>query len=119
MSAVGILAVIICVCGGFAVDHGNFAVLVQPAEFIIILGAAASTLLIACSPSLLKSVIQGILGVMTTKGPTKEEYIEVLMCLYDVMKTGKGNMLGLEAHVENPEASEIFKKYPHVSGNHH
>jgi chemotaxis protein MotA len=27
--------------------------------------------------------------------------------------------LGLEAHVENPEASDIFKRYPHVLHNHH
>src|SRR6185437_8604354 len=76
-------------------------------------------LLISCSPALLKAIVKGVIGALTAKGVTKEEYIEVLLCLYEITKTGKGNMLGLEAHVENPEASEIFKKYPAILHNHH
>ncbi len=45
--------------------------------------------------------------------------MELLLCLFEVTKTAKGNMLALEAHVENPEASDIFKRYPGVLNNHH
>lgn len=119
MSIVGILVVIGSVLTGYIAHEGNIMVLWQWTEFVIIGGAASGSLLISCSPALLKAIIRGVIGALTTKGVTKEEYVEVLMCLYEITKTGKGNMLGLEAHVENPEASEIFKKYPAVIHNHH
>ena len=54
------------------------------------------------------------------KKPTsKETYLELLLCLYELCKVVKTNPLSLEPHVEKPEASDIFKKYPGVLNNHH
>jgi chemotaxis protein MotA len=116
---VGAIIVIVCVFGGFILDKGNIMVLVQPTEFLIIGGAAIGSLILSCAPSLLKAIMGQVIGTITSKGITKQDYSELLMCIYELTKTGKGNMLGLEAHVENPEASEIFKKYPGVLSNHH
>jgi chemotaxis protein MotA len=116
---VGFLTVLGCVMGGFLLHKGNPMVLFQPEEFLIIGGAAIGSLLIASPPALLKAIIAALIGTVTGKGITKEDYTEVLLCIYELTKTGKGNMLGLEAHVETPEASEIFKKYPGVLANHH
>jgi chemotaxis protein MotA len=119
MTIVGILTVIICIVLGYVAHEGNLMVLWQWQEFVIIGGAAVGSLLISCSVPQLKAIISRLLASLTSKGASKEDYVEVLMCLYEITKTGKGNMLGLEAHVENPEASEIFKRYPHVLHNHH
>ncbi len=94
-------------------------VIYQPYEVIIIGGAAVGHLIISSSPSLLKEVIGQILSVLKGKEPTKEFYQEVLMLLYELTKTAKGNLLALEPHIENPENSDIFNRYPQVSGNHH
>ena len=40
---VGILAVIGAILGGYMIEHGNLRVLIQPAELIIIGGAAIGT----------------------------------------------------------------------------
>jgi chemotaxis protein MotA len=120
MGIIGILIVIGCVFGGFASEnHWDVSRLWQPVELIIIGGAGMGSLVISCSVPQIKAIITAVLAVFKGKSVTKAEYVEVLMCLYEVCKTGKGNMLGLEAHVETPESSEIFKKYPHVLHNHH
>jgi chemotaxis protein MotA len=116
---VGILTVFGCVIGGYLMHDGNLAVLIQPTEFLIIGGAAVGSLLISSPPALLKMILHQLIETVTWGGITKEDYMEALMCLYELTKTGKGNMLALEAHVENPDGSEIFKKYPNLLKNHH
>src|SRR5690606_7454219 len=45
---------------------------------------------------------------------------ELLQVLYDVFqKARKDGLVGLEAHIENPETSDIFQKYPRFMANHH
>src|SRR5262245_20841957 len=49
----GILIVLGAIAGGFTLAGGHFPVLIQPSEFIVILGAAVGTLLTS-SPGLMK-----------------------------------------------------------------
>jgi chemotaxis protein MotA len=117
---VGALTVILCVFGGYAVvGGGHLDVLWQPSEFIIIGGAGIGGLLTSANPSTIKAMIHQVLG--TLKGPpvSKKLYLEALLLLFELTKTAKANPLSLEPHVEKPEASEIFKKYPGVLHNHH
>ncbi len=117
---VGAVTVILCVFGGYAVvGGGHLNVLWQPSEFIIIGGAGIGGLLTSANPSTIKAMIQQVLA--TLKGPpvSKKIYLEALMLLFELTKTAKANPLSLEPHVEKPEASEIFKKYPGILHNHH
>jgi len=116
---VGILTVFGCVIGGYLMHDGNLAVLIQPTEFLIIGGAAVGSLLISSPPSLLKMIMAQLIETVTFGGISKSDYTELLLCLYELTKTGKGNMLALEAHVETPDSSDIFKKYPNLLKNHH
>lgn len=115
----GAIVVSISVFGAFAAHGGNLAVLWQPSEVVIICGAAGGSMLIAANPALLKEMAHQIQVAIKGKKTSKEEYVATLMCLYEIIKTAKGNPLSLEAHIEKPEASEIFKKYPSVVANHH
>lgn len=117
---VGALTVMISVFGGYAVvGGGHLNVLWQPSEFIIIGGAGIGGLLTSANPSTIKTMIHQVLG--TLKGPpvSKKIYLEALMLLFELCKTAKANPLSLEPHVEKPEASEIFKRYPGILHNHH
>lgn len=117
---IGALTVVICVFGGYAVvGGGHLAVLWQPSEFIIIGGAGIGGLLTSANPSTIKMLIGQVLG--TLKGPpiSKKIYLEALMLMFELCKTAKANPLSLEPHVEKPENSEIFKKYPSILHNHH
>jgi chemotaxis protein MotA len=119
MVIVGGIIVIGCVLGGYVLHHGNIMVLNQPTEFLIIFGAAAGALVIGNSPAQIKGIIHSILHALKSKPNTKEQYLELLMCLYELCKVVKTNPLSLEPHVENPGSSEIFKRYPGVLSNHH
>jgi chemotaxis protein MotA len=95
------------------------AVLIQPIELMIIGGAALGGLITSSPIPLIKQIIGQLLGLIKGKDPTKEDYTELLLLLFELIKTAKGNPLSLEPHVENPENSEIFKRYPKVMANHH
>ncbi len=116
---VGAIIVLVAVIGGFLLEGGHLAVLIQPIELMIIGGAGVGALLIQAPMSVIKAMGGQLGGVMTGGTVSKANYIEVLLCLFELVKTAKGNLLGLEAHVEKPENSEIFKKYPYVLHNHH
>ncbi|MBS1958851.1 MAG: flagellar motor stator protein MotA [Bdellovibrionales bacterium] len=119
MVIVGAIIVIVSVLGGFVAHHGNVLVLNQPTEFVIIFGAALGSLITSNSTPQIKHIIHLVLLSLKQKPKTKEEYLELLMCLYELCKVVKTNPLSLEPHVEKPESSDIFKRYPGVLANHH
>lgn len=116
---IGALVVTLSVLVPYAAHGGNLAVLWQPAEVIIICGAAFGGVLISSPIPVIKELLHQIQLALKGKNVSKEEYIQVLMLLYEIIKTAKGNPLSLEAHVEKPENSDIFKRYPLVIANHH
>lgn len=61
---IGILVVLGAVVGGYLMEHGKLLVLMQPAELVIIGGAAAGTLLIANPLSTVIAIMKGMLGVL-------------------------------------------------------
>src|SRR5690349_21540591 len=119
ISLVGVIVVFVSVIGGFLMEGGHIEVLIQPIELLIIGGAAAGSLLISSPMNLLKAIVGQIVGVFKASGPTKDAYVELLNLLFELTKTAKANPLSIEAHVDKPENSEIFKKFPGVMHNHH
>jgi len=117
---VGIVVVLVSVLGGFLLEGGNFLVLMQWAEFIIIGGAAAGALLISTPKTTLVKMIRYTLGSIKSQDFSPEKYKELLQLLYEIFQTARvKGLLTLEQHVEKPEESEIFSKYPVILQNHH
>ena len=117
---IGIFVVIGSVIGGYVGNGGELGVLFQPFEWIIIVGAAIGSMIIG-NP---KSVITGLGKAMGTmlKGPRfdKAAYVELLSLLYSVFKLAKTKGdLALESHVEKPDESPLFQKFPKFSADHH
>jgi chemotaxis protein MotA len=120
LAIVGILVVCATVFGGYLMEGGHMAVLLQPIELMIIGGAAMGSLLISSPISLLKAMVGQIVGVLTRQGgPGTPQYLDLLMLMFDLLKLAKSNPLGIEPHAENPDTSDIFTKYPSVIKNHH
>ncbi|MBL0941003.1 MAG: flagellar motor stator protein MotA [Gemmatimonadaceae bacterium] len=117
---IGLVVVFGSVIGGYVMHHGQIGVLVQVNEFIIIGGAGLGTLIIANPPAVLKSCISQTLGLLKPNPYGASAYAELLQVLYEVFqKARKDGLVGLEAHIENPEGSDIFQKYPSFMNNHH
>ncbi|MCE5323748.1 flagellar motor stator protein MotA [bacterium] len=117
---VGIAIVFGSILAGFTMHGGKVAALMQYTEFIIIGGAAFGSVVIAYS---LKDAIAMVtVGLKLMKGnPFKKEvFLELLQAMYEFFMVGrKGGLIALEKHVENPQESELFQKYPTFLQNHH
>ena len=119
IAVVGILLVVGAVMGGYLMEGGSLLVLFQPAEFLIIGGAALGAMFVGTSPKTLKLMMKQLLGI-SKSGPSSKDYLDLLMMLYELLNlTRREGLLALENHVEHPEESEILKKYPSFARNHH
>ena len=119
-SIIGIVVVIGAVIGGYLMEKGNMKVLVQPAELVIIGGAAIGTLLIANPLPVIMGIVKGVLGVLSAGKYNKNLYLTTLKLMNEAFAKGrKGGLAALEQDVEDPEKSELFKKYPDVTKDHH
>jgi len=117
---IGILIVVGSVIGGYMGVGGHLAVLWQPFEFIIILGAAMGAYVIGNTGPVLKQTLS-VLGTLF-KGPkyNKAAYVELLGMQFSLYKLvqSKG-ILALEQHIENPDESTLFARFPTFANNHH
>jgi chemotaxis protein MotA len=117
---IGIVVVFGAIVGGYLMEHGNLKVLVQPAELLIIGGAAAGTVLIANPLYILKKIAAGVLGVFKGSRFTKALYLESLKMMYELLnKARKEGLVGIESDVEDPSKSAVFSKYPNFLKDHH
>src|SRR5436309_8474773 len=93
-SIIGILVVIGAVIGGYLMEHGKLAVLVQPAELIIIGGAAIGTLLIANPLQTIMKIIHGVLAVFKGTPYDKPFYLTTLKMLNELFLFARKNGTG-------------------------
>lgn len=119
LSIVGLVIVMGSVIGGYLMHHGNLAVLNQPHEFVIILGAALGALIASTPINTIKAIIAQLLGLLGAR-PGKDQYLKLLMLMFELFQLAqKSGLLGWEEHVNEPEKSTIFKKYDDFLKNHH
>ncbi|MEK6709451.1 MAG: flagellar motor stator protein MotA [Nitrospinota bacterium] len=120
MAIVGVLVVFGAVVGGYLMEHGELAVLFQPAEVVIIFGSAFGAILISTPMKVQTAIFGGVMKVLTGKTIKKTDYLELLTMLSEIFQMAKKDgLLVLEAHVEKPESSSLFKKYPGFMEHHH
>ena len=117
---VGALIVIGSVIGGFMWHGGQVLALHQPNEILIIGGAALGSLIIATPVSVIKGIIAQIKGVLTGAGFKKQDYLDLLVMMYEIFNVARRDgLVGLENHIEHPEESSILQRYPKFQKNHH
>jgi chemotaxis protein MotA len=116
----GITVVIAAVVGGYLMEHGKLLVLLQPAELLIIGGAAIGTVLTANPPAVLKELVGSLMAVIKGSKYTKAYYLESMKLFFELFQTARrGGISALEADFEDPFKSQLFAKYPNVLKDHH
>ncbi len=118
---IGTLIVLGCVFGVFIASGGKIEIIMEaaPFEMVTILGASFGAMIIGNRGHILKSVGGGFGKAF--KGPQykKQDYIDLLCLLYTLIKLAKSKgLIALEPHIEKPEESDIFHKYPKLSHDH-
>lgn len=115
---IGVIVVLGSVIGGFIIAGGKIPTLIQPAEFIVIAGAAGGSLLISLTPVMLSKLFKRIGGVFGRTPYTRSAASELLRLFYQLTVIARREgVLALERHVRDPQTSSIFTNYPTVTGN--
>ena len=119
-SIIGIVVVFGCIAAGYLMEHGNIKVLLQPAELIIIGGAAMGTVLISNPIHTLKQMVSGVMGAFGSSKFTQKHYVDSLKMMYELLqKARKEGLVALETDIEEPDKSALFSKYKEFVKNHH
>lgn len=116
---VGIIGIVIIfgmVFGGYLAAGGKMGIILKslPFEMMMIGGAAAGAFLIANSGAGAKHALKDVGKVF--KGPkwNAEDYRDLLVLLFELIRLARQNPVALEEHTEDPENSSIFSAYPKI-----
>ena len=105
---------------GFMMEKGNPYILIQPAEFVIIFGAALGAFFIASPPKVITAVVKNVTAIVTSKSPDKAKYLDILLLLYQLFsKIRKEGLISIESDIEKPDNSPIFNKYKNTLSHGH
>ena len=116
---IGMLVVFAAIIGGYLMEHGQLSVLIQPAELVIIGGAAIGTLLVANPLHTLKAILGGVIGVLRGSKFNKQRYLESLKMLFDLFTKGrKQGLVAVEKDIESPKESQFFAQFPSFQKDH-
>jgi len=117
---IGLLLVTGSVIIGFMMEKGNPYILIQPAEFVIIFGAALGAFFIASPPKVITAVVKNIAAIVTSKSPDKARNLDLLLLLYQLFsKIRKEGLISIESDIEKPDNSPIFNKYKNTLSHGH
>lgn len=113
---VGIITIFVMVFGGYLAAGGKMGIILKslPFEFTMIGGAAAGAFLISNDMSGVKHTIKDVGKVF--KGPkwSHDDYKDLLCLLFELIRLARQNPVGIEEHIEDPQNSSIFSKYPKI-----
>lgn len=113
--AIGIIIVFAAVGVGYKLEHGQFSVLFQPVELLIIGGAALGAFVISSPKKVLSLTLKAVTKIFSSHDIDKKAYIELLLLLNEIFfKVKREGFLAIEADIDHPHESELFKKYHSV-----
>lgn len=113
---IGIIFVLVTVFGGYLLAGGKMGIILKalPFEMIMILGAAIGAFAISNDGAAIKHTIKDLGKVV--KGPkwNAQDYRDLLCMLFELLRVARTNPVALESHIEAPDTSNIFGKYPKI-----
>jgi len=113
-SFVGILIILGAVFGGFMIHGGEFQVIWQPVELLIIVGAGAGALVLGNPRHVLSEMLLQLRKVLRRRKLGQEFQRQLLLLMYELLQAAAGGLKALDAHVEAPHDSVLFQRYPMV-----
>ncbi|MGL5011212.1 MAG: flagellar motor stator protein MotA [Paracoccaceae bacterium] len=116
----GIAVIFIMVFGGYMLAGGKMGIILKalPFEMIMIGGAAVGAFLLSNNAATVKHTLKDVGKVF--KGPKWKpaDYRDLLCLLFELVRVARSNPVALEEHIENPEGSAIFGRYPKIQHDH-
>ncbi|WP_084420368.1 flagellar motor stator protein MotA [Henriciella litoralis] len=116
----GILVTVIMVFGGYILAGGHMEIITHalPFEGMMIGGAAIGALLAANDFTTIKHTAGDVVAAFTGPKWKKSDYSDLLCMMSELLSVLKQNPVDIEAHIEDPQQSEIFQRYPKILKDH-
>ncbi|SIO49801.1 chemotaxis protein MotA [Rhodovulum sp. ES.010] len=117
---IGIVLIFAMVFGGYMAAGGKLGIILKalPFEMMMIGGAAIGAFVIGNDLPAIKQTAKDVGKVF--KGPKwkPEDYRDLLCLLFEMIRVARQNPLELESHIEAPNDSAIFGRYPRIVADH-
>lgn len=118
----GFVVLLVMVFGGYTIAGGKFGIIIKalPFEMMMIGGAAVGAFLMANSMAGVKHTLGGVGKILKGERFKEQDYKDLLSLLYYFVRLAqtKGAM-ALEPHIERPDESAAFAKFPKIKADHH
>jgi chemotaxis protein MotA len=113
---IGIITIFVMVFGGYLAAGGKMGIILKslPFEMTMIGGAAVGAFLISNDGAGVKQTIKDIGKVFKGAKWKHEDYRNLLCLLFELIRLARQNPVAIEEHIEAPDASAIFSKYPKI-----
>lgn len=117
---IGIVIIFAMVFGGYVAAGGKMGIILKslPFEMIMIGGAAVGAFILSNDMAAIKHTLKDVGKVF--KGPKWKpaDYRDLLCLLFELIRLARQNPVAIEEHIEAPDASSIFGKYPKILHDH-
>lgn len=122
INGIGFLIILACVFGSFVFAGGKLEVILHalPHEMMAIGGAAIGAFIVGNSMTTVKQAGRGLKRAFKGARWKDSDYRDLLTLLYGlltVFRSGGGN--AIESHLDRPQESAIFSRYPRLLADHH
>lgn len=113
---VGVIVVFVMVFGGYLAAGGKMGIILKslPFEMTMIGGAALGAFLISNDGPAAKHTVSDVKKVFKGSRWNKQDYLDLLCLLFELVRIGRRNPVDLEVHIEAPNDSAIFGRYPRI-----
>ncbi|AQS46567.1 MULTISPECIES: flagellar motor stator protein MotA [Thioclava] len=120
IGVIGIVIIFVMVFGGYVAAGGKMGIILKslPFEMIMIGGAAVGAFVLSNDLASIKHTLKDVGKVF--KGPKwkPDDYRDLLCLLFELIRLARQNPVAIEEHIEDPEKSSIFGKYPKILHDH-
>ena len=117
---IGIAVIIIMVFGGYIAAGGKMGIILKalPFELAMIGGAAVGAFLLSNDKATVKHTLHDIPKVFRGARWQPSDYRDLLCLLFELLRLSRENPVALEEHIEAPDSSAIFARYPRIRDDH-
>ncbi len=116
----GLVVTMVMVFGGYMLAGGKLEIILHslPFEMMMIGGAATGAFLASNDLSTIKHTGGDILAAFRGAKWKKADYQDLLCLMHELLNILKQNPVDIEPHIEAPNESSIFTKYPKILKDH-
>ncbi|MFN3312042.1 MAG: flagellar motor stator protein MotA [Hyphomonas sp.] len=120
IAILGLTVTMVMVFGGYMLAGGKLDIILHslPFEMMMIGGAATGAFLASNDFNTIKHTGGDMMAAFKGARWKKADYQDLLCLMHELLNVLKQNPVDIEPHIEAPQDSEIFKRYPRILKDH-